>query len=62
MTDNLDNWGEPVAKGKFDYSRRLKKVEFEKPVKGRYIRFKGLNSQNGQDFASGAEINILSAQ
>ena len=30
-----------------------------KPVKARYIRFTALSEQNGQDFASGAEITIL---
>ena len=36
-----------------------KQVEFAKPVQARYIRFTALSEQNGQDFASGAEITIL---
>ena len=32
---------------------------FDKPVKARYVRFTALSSQNGQDFASGAEVTIL---
>lgn len=32
---------------------------FGKPVRGRYIRFTALSEQNGQDFASGAELTII---
>lgn len=52
-------WGEPVMKGSFDRSNREKKIMFDKPIKGRYIRFTALNEQRGQDFASGAELTIL---
>ena len=54
------NWGEPVCKDQFANNRDEKKVLFDKPVKGRYIRFTALSSQNGQDFATGAELTILS--
>lgn len=52
-------WGAPVNKGTFANNSKEKKVLFEKPVKARYIRFTALSEQNGQDFASGAEITIL---
>lgn len=52
-------WGEPVNKGTFANNSKEKKVLFDKPVKARYIRFTALSEQNGQDFASGAEITIL---
>ena len=53
------NWGEPVQKGSFANNRDAKKVTFNRPVKGRYIRFTALSEQSGQDFASGAELSIL---
>ena len=53
------NWGEPICKGTFEASAALKKVMFSKPVKARYIRFRALNEQNGQDFASGAEFTLI---
>lgn len=54
------NWGEqPVIKGRFENNQKEKRVMFDKPVKARYIRFTALSSQNGQDYASGAEITIL---
>lgn len=52
-------WGEPVKKGSFANNSKEKRVMFDKPVKARYIRFTALSSQNGQDFASGAEMTIL---
>ena len=52
-------WGEPVNKGTFARDSKEKRVLFDKPVKARYIRFTALSEQNGQDFASGAEISIL---
>lgn len=53
------NWNEPIAKGTFENNKKQKKVMFEKPAKARYFRFTGLNSQNGQDFGSGAEFSII---
>ena len=52
-------WGELVNKGTFARDSKEKRVLFDKPVKARYIRFTALSEQNGQDFASGAEIAIL---
>jgi beta-galactosidase len=53
------NWGEPVVKAVFERNKTEKKVLFDKPVKGRYIRFTALSEQRGQDYATGAEITIL---
>lgn len=52
-------WGTPIQKGKFENNLKEKKVMFSKPVKARYLRFTALSEQNGQDFASGAELTIL---
>lgn len=53
------NWGEPVAKGFFKNSGETQKVMFSKPVKARYIRFRALSEQNGNDYASGAEFGLI---
>ncbi len=53
------NWGDSVSKGRFENNSKEKRVLFDKPVKARYIRFTALSEQNGQDFASGAELTIL---
>ena len=62
VSNDGKNWGEPVAKGTFDSSSKVKVVLFEKPVKARFVRFTGLNSQNGQDFGSGAEFELIKVQ
>ncbi len=51
------NWGDPIHKGAFAANAELKRVMFTKPVKARYIRFRALNEQYGQDYASGAEFS-----
>jgi beta-galactosidase len=52
-------WGEPVHKGQFGRGSDEKRVMFDKPIKGRYIRFTALSEQRGSDFASGAEITVI---
>lgn len=48
-----------VQEGSFANNKQEKKVMFAAPVKARYLRFTGLSSQNGADFAGGAEFGIL---
>jgi beta-galactosidase len=53
------NWSEPVVEGEFPYSSDKQSVMFKKPVKARFVRFTALSSHNGQDFASGAEFELI---
>jgi len=53
------NWGSPIAKGTFPDGSKQQRVDFAQPVRARYIRFKALSSQNGQDFASAAEFKLI---
>ena len=46
-------------KGTFENNLKYKKVMLKAPVKARYFRFRALSSQNGADFASGAEFSII---
>ncbi|MCC8146148.1 MAG: discoidin domain-containing protein [Bacteroidales bacterium] len=52
-------WGEPIHTGTFDRRNNLKRVNFDQPVKARYLRFTALSEQRGGDYASGAEFTIL---
>ncbi|MBO6126206.1 MAG: discoidin domain-containing protein [Bacteroidaceae bacterium] len=52
-------WSEAVSEGEFENNAKEKKVLFPKSIKARYLRFTALSSQNGADFASGAEFGIL---
>ena len=53
------NWGDAVCEGNFENNAKEKKVLFAQPVKARYLRFTALSSQNGADFASGAEFSVI---
>ena len=59
VSDDGQNWGNPVHTGSFANDGKAQRVEFSKPLTARYIRFKALSSQNGQDFASGAEFSLI---
>ena len=52
-------WSTPVCEGQFPNSKKEQKVVFEKPQRARYLRFTALSSQNGADYASGAEFTVL---
>lgn len=59
VSDNTENWGEPVVKGVFARSSKAQTVRFDKPVRGRYIRFMALNAHNRQDYASGSAFEVI---
>ncbi|MHC8950527.1 glycoside hydrolase family 2 TIM barrel-domain containing protein [Sphingobacterium hungaricum] len=59
LSSDGKNWSEAVAEGEFDKGKGLKTISLSKPIEARYIRFTALSSQNGQDFASGAEFVVL---
>lgn len=59
VSQDAKNWSDPVAQGEFVNNGKQQTVIFSAPVKARYIRFTALSSQNGQDFASGAEFELI---
>ena len=59
LSSDGKEWTEPVSEGDFDGSSKEKKVMLDKPQRARYLRFTALSSQNGADFASGAEFSVL---
>ena len=59
MSLDCKNWSEPVAEGEFANNSETKTVLFKAPVKARFVRFTAKSSQNGQDFASGAEFELI---
>lgn len=59
LSQDAQTWSEPVAEGNFDNNTNNHRVRFNKPQRARYLRFTALSSQNGQDFASGAEFTVL---
>ena len=60
VSNDGQHW-EEVHKGTFPLKDgRPQKAIFAKPVKTRYLRFTALSEQYGQDYVSGAELQILS--
>ena len=53
------NWSNPIKEGSFEKNTKLQTILFDKPIRGRYIRFTALSSQNGQDYAAGSEFGVL---
>ncbi len=62
VSDDGQNWSEPVSKGRFERNQEKKTVKFDKPVKARYLRFRALSSHDRQDYATGAEFNIMAEE
>jgi len=59
VSNDGKNWGEPVLEGEFPKATfRKQKVAFPKAVKARYIRLYCESSQNGRDYAGGAEFGV----
>ena len=59
LSQDGKTWSQPVCDGEFPRSKNVQKVHFTKPQRARYLRFTALSSQNGADFASGAEFTVL---
>lgn len=59
VSQDAENWGEPVSKGSFTGTDSVKRVMFNKAVHARYIRFKALSEQQGRAYASGAEFTLI---
>lgn len=59
LSSDGKEWGKPIHKGTFENNSKEKNIVFSKAVNARYIRFTALSEQNGQDFATGAEITIF---
>ena len=53
------NWSDPVSQGEFANNLKEKRVLFGQPQQARYLRFTALSNHQGNDFASGAEFNVL---
>lgn len=59
ISNDGKNWSEAICEGEFANDGKWQVVTFKEPVKTRYVRFTALSSHNGQDFASGAEFELI---
>ncbi len=59
-SDDGKSWGEPVARGKFEETKALKTVVFERPVRGRFFKLVALTGPTIH--AALAEFSLLEAK
>jgi hypothetical protein len=52
-------WAAPVAKVKWPNTDKLQTVNFQQPVKARYLKVVARSEVNGQPFAGIAELDVL---
>lgn len=55
-------WNAPVAKGSFDRDANVETIRFERPVKGRYVKFVALSEQDGHSYATIAELQPITGE
>ena len=57
------NWGQPIARGKFEPSAGVQKVAFSQPIETRRLKFVALNSFDpSKPYASMAEFDVILAE
>ncbi len=59
VSQDGENWGEPIKTGQFENNNETKRVMFDKPVQARYIRFTALSEQRDNEYATGAEFGLI---
>ena len=62
MSEDAQTWGAPAAKGHFRRDAAEQTIRLPQPIKGRYLKFVALNEQDGQPFATVAELEITEAK
>ena len=59
VSDNVNNWGEPVCKGRLENSSSTQEVALNIPKTGRYFRFVALSTHDRRQYVSSAELGIV---
>lgn len=54
-----NNWGDPIKTGVFENSSAPQHIEFDTPIKGKYMRIKALSEVNDGAWTSIAEISLV---
>ncbi|WP_396654031.1 discoidin domain-containing protein [Mechercharimyces sp. CAU 1602] len=57
ISDDLTDWGTPVASGSFNFDKEEKVIEIS-PETGRYLKLVALSEKHGQPWTSAAEISV----
>jgi beta-galactosidase len=62
LSDKSDDWGAPAVKGRFQKESVEQTVRLSKPVKARFMKFVAISEQQGQAFASVADLDVVEAK
>ncbi len=60
FSDDGKTWGQPAAKGTFNRRAGERTIQLSAPVTARYMRFVALSEMSGADYATVAELAIVS--
>jgi alpha-L-fucosidase len=58
VSDNLEDWGEPVCKGRLQNSANEQEIALSSPKHGRYFRFVAISTHDRRDYVSVAELGV----
>lgn len=61
VSDNLEDWGEPVCKGRLQNSANEQEIALSSPKYGRYFRFVAISTHDRRDYVSVAELGVRPA-
>lgn len=61
LSDDLNDWGEPVCKGRLENSSSPQEIMLGTPKTGRYFRFVALSTHDRRQYVSAAELGIIPA-
>ena len=59
VSNDTENWGDPVVSGKFAATLKLKEAMFDAAISGRYVKLEALSSITGSGQTSVAEFILL---
>jgi hypothetical protein len=57
--NDTDKWGDPVATANMKNNEELQTISFQKPAKGRYLKFVINSEVKGNPFAAVAELDVI---
>lgn len=61
LSADSQNWGQPIAKGRFENSSAEQIVTWKTPIPARYVKLVAVTEVHGREFSSVADLDLLLA-
>lgn len=61
LSNDPDNWGDPVVSGRFERGPSTKRVKLEEGISARYFKLVAKSEVNGRAWTSAAELGIVAS-